>query len=587
MSKKFNSSFLKIFLWILLLSLCYTLITVSLNYVQGGASDRIFHLMRLVENYTNLRQHSLTYIMTTTFGAAGQGINFFYPTGSLWPFLVSMLLIKNPIHALFWGTFLRTVIGFAASIMAMKLLKYSDKISFLFAVSYIFSTYLLYNAIPRFDLGEAMAVLFLPLVFASFYIVLNSKRNTPFAWLVLSVSLTLVTYSHLLTTVLTVCILFFLMIVYFIKNYGFNNLKNIFCQLLLAGITYILMTLGFWVPLVDQLIGTHIMHPELPYGFGLPSIIDPSFDEIIKVSLSNHIQNNGVTVGVLVLTGIVILGINFNKLQPKNKWMYMLGLLFLILSTDIMPWAMLAKTPLSVIQMPSRFIPFANLFLIYVIVSEQGRFLKVYLGNKKKVTYLIFLLMPILLAMGSCVIYFQQQHAVPMASKGKSVAYSWAKRVDSQANWFGMSGSIYDDYLPTATTTVKRHVNQGDILIDQQVISGKDTVRQPIPNGMVYQVKSLEQKTGKLTLPFWTYNKGHYVISINNGGEQHILNSKTNVASTMTTLQKGNNTVRIQFKSPVIYKIAKLISFISVLVGLFLLVWYQLFRKNHSIKIKH
>ncbi|WEV54949.1 6-pyruvoyl-tetrahydropterin synthase-related protein [Leuconostocaceae bacterium ESL0723] len=505
--------------------------------------------------------------MTTTFGGAGQGINFFYPSGNLWPFLVALLFVKNPVHAIFLGTILRTFVGLVSSFVAMRVLNHRSIVAIVFSVTYCFSTYLLYNAIPRFDLGETMAILFLPLVFASFYKILISKNQDFGLDCLFAFSLALLTYAHLLTTVFTFLLLFILSVIFLLAGRTVRNVRKILIQFLSAALCYTFLTIGFWLPFVSQLVSTRIAHPELPYEFGVPSIADPSLSQIFNLSLSNHLQNNGVTLGILALIGVFALFIHFNHLDNKTRFIFILGLFLLLLSTDIFPWALFENTPISVIQMPSRFMPFANLFLIYAIILMEENYLSRNDVHRQNFYFIILSAIPIILAAGSSTIYFHQQREVPVNKKGENIAYIWSKRINGSANWYGESGPIYDDYLPTASGSIKQQVDKRQILVNGAPLGDKSVSYYPITNGMIYKFDSEKDLHDvAVTLPFWTYNKRNYMISVNHSKNKIPEKSRVNVASIITNLKEGENEVTVRFVAPNSYKISGWVSIISMIV---------------------
>lgn len=567
---------------ILIISVIYTFITTPTWYIQGGVSDKLFHLLRLVETSKNLSNGHLTYIMTTTFGANGQGINFFYPIAGLMPYLLPLLFVKNFIHAFFIGTFIRTFIGLLLSFWAMRILKRSNLTSLLFAISYVFSSYLLYDSVARFDLGETLANLAIPLVFAAFYLILIKKDTSINTIIILSFSLALTTYSHLMTTIITICLLILIFIIYNLINWeSFTIFLSTVKSFIISAITYILMTLAFFIPLIDQITSVKIKNPQFNEPFGIPGLSTPSLSQILNVSISNQTITNNVTLGLMVVIGTLILLINFKYLTNSNKLIYITGVILTLISTDIFPWNLLKDTPIASIQMPSRFIPFASLLLIFVIIDTLMNTINTISLTKKNyfIIYFFVSILPIIFALGSTSTFFFNQKNVPISTSQDALTDTWGTRNIKENQWDVIQGSIYYDYLPKQNRNINNFIQGNKVKFNQKYINlSPINGKKPFANGIEFNINSSINQSGNLFLPFWIYNPSEYQVLVNNKSN-NLINNNNNVAQINAKLHKGSNKIKIRFKIPIIYTVSNFISIIFILFSVLII-----FNNNRSKK---
>lgn len=575
-------------LWVLA-SLAYTWMTTPLGYVQAGASDKPFHLSRLVEAFLAFKQHKVAYIATTTFGGNGQGVNFFYPYAGLLPYLLAMLITVNVIHALFIGTMIRTFVGLFVAYLAARILHVRIRTSALFSIVYVFSAYGLYDAVARYDLGEMMAIVFLPLVFALFHQVLvDGCRRRLIYPLGLAISLALVTYSHLLTTVLTIGVLLFLFIGYeFYSWHGTGRLLLHCRDCAIAAVMYLLMTAAFYLPLIDQLVSTPTQKPELADPFGMPGIANPSLAEILGNSLSNELGASQVTIGFLGVIGIVALLVCFTKLRRGIRFIFILGLVFLFVSTNIFPWATLQKSPIAILQFPSRFIPYASLFILYSVVVGLGEiFDSCELSRRGAVSiFVAALLIPLILAKGETTVYFHEQQTVPLASAGMTIDQTWGVRTTSNENWLAMQGISYKDYMPLTDKATDRFVRGGDITVDGKKVHLKQTDVQPDVNEVTYRFTSQRRGMAKIAVPFWIYKAEDYVLTVN-GRQVPLVGVDRHVASGVGQLNRGLNVVKVEFKEPLSYRLSNLISLISMIAGLVMVTVLYAVKRGRNVSVE-
>ncbi|NMV49602.1 hypothetical protein FOL80_07560 [Lactobacillus reuteri] len=96
--------------------------------------------------------------------------------------------------------------------------------------------------------------------------------------------------------------------------------------------------------------------------------------KVIIESLNNNLTRgdagNTYNIGIILFLAIII-GIEQYKDWNKNyKIIYLLGIVFLLVSTSLLPWNLIEKTPLSIIQFPWRFLTISSYLLSLVAGHE-------------------------------------------------------------------------------------------------------------------------------------------------------------------------------------------------------------------------
>ena len=142
-----------------------------------------------------------------------------------------------------FGKFLGLIVAFYAGWVFFK---GSKKSALIFAVILRTSTYVMYNDFGRADIGEAWALIFVPLALIGYYLIVDIKGT-----LILSLGLSLEIYSHILTVVITILFLFIVYILHLL-----SDRKNIIVEikaLIMSAILFILESLIILIPLIDLL----------------------------------------------------------------------------------------------------------------------------------------------------------------------------------------------------------------------------------------------------------------------------------------------------------------------------------------------
>ncbi|WP_321385965.1 hypothetical protein [uncultured Enterococcus sp.] len=231
--------------------------------------------------------------------------------------------------------------------------------SFLFSVLYGCASYRLSDLTERGALGEVLALTFLPIAFVGVYHIFigHSKK-----WVLLSIGMSCLFFTHMLTAVIfSFFILFFIIlnmdVVFEQKKRMLDFGKAILLTLPLVAV--------FLLPMLEQLTDQSYYFQEHPMMYlheGAGSIT-----EYLTVAMRNQGHNN---LGVLTLLALAIIGLHFKALSKFSRQLLILSVVFLIMSTNLFPHVYLSQTILNVMQFPWRFFLLITLCTYWVLAAE-------------------------------------------------------------------------------------------------------------------------------------------------------------------------------------------------------------------------
>jgi hypothetical protein len=309
----------------------------------SATQDTLFHLSRIESIASSWRHGTLIPdIAYRQFGNFGYGIHLFYPYLTLLPFAAIRFFCSNPVQAYIIGqaflTFSTLVIGY----YFMKKFCLSRTQSIIFTVIYSFSNYRAIDIFTRHALGEALALMVLPIVFWGIY---NLFCGDQTEWYWASIGGTLLLSSHVLSVLLVIPIVLYLVISSVIKKQLINRTMAITKALLVA----ILLSAFFWLPFLQHLVlvNIHGVFPYKPAGVGLFYLLFGRLFNPVQ-----HVESDPILI-------ITILLFFYRKfiLKTESKLytsVFSIGALFLFVSSSIFPWTLFENSPLSIIQFSFR-----------------------------------------------------------------------------------------------------------------------------------------------------------------------------------------------------------------------------------------
>ncbi|WP_164509406.1 YfhO family protein [Companilactobacillus jidongensis] len=339
----------------------FMLLTIKRDFVWNG--DDIYYQFQRMQNivYSIRDAHTIPTISINNFGLIGYGINIFYPWITLIPFAIISFFITNPITIYYVGLAFFFLLSFCISHYAMKSFSGSTKQAVIFAVVYNFSTYRLIEMIARSSIAEYIATIFLPLCLLGFYEVMFRDSSK---WKTLVVGISMVIFSHILTTFMLV-ILFVLLVIFNFRH--IDQVRQRVISLVKAVITTVLATSIFTVPFIIE---------ETFQKFGVPSPIllkGENLTKLVLYSLKNTskraIEGNVYNLGTILLLSLVIGLLFYKQFDKKYRIVYWISVISFLMTSNLFPWQLLEHTPIHVIQYPFRILMFTTLFASIVVAK--------------------------------------------------------------------------------------------------------------------------------------------------------------------------------------------------------------------------
>lgn len=350
---------LSLFITFLLLSV----LSIYFTFINNGqiiiGNDTNFHTLR-IEDYSLASKNGaiFSYINKIALYGAGYAAPIFYSNFFLFPVsLVHALGLSLSTSIVIYLTFIN-LITFYISYWSFKQCNNNRTSSIIFSVFYTISTYRMVEITPRFAIGELFALTFMPLAFAGLYRIINLHKNS---WILLSLGMSGIILAHHISALIFALLAFSWMVLSWksiTKNSCINFLKAV-------GLT-ILLTAFYLVPLIEQLLSQPFYLQKHP-AFDISTTGMPVFTLIIDALKLNDLSI--ITIGLLSLIILVASWICFNWLNWNQRKILIISTTFLMFSTTLAPWEILAKTPLSYLQFPWRLFSIVTLLLAWLVAD--------------------------------------------------------------------------------------------------------------------------------------------------------------------------------------------------------------------------
>lgn len=342
---------IKINITFIILSILYEITFIlgnkPLAYYGKFNGDQLFHITRL----SGLKDIFTSPINFSTYHGVGNGVNFFYPWLTFYPAEIFSEILHSKFKGMVVFLLLLTYLTFVLSYYpAKRYLKWNTKRSMIFSFLWTFSTYRGLNFFDRTDIGELLAAIYIPVLVMSFIDLIKNKNYNN--WIIITISMSLVLFSHILSTLIVTFILILLLLI----NYTSIRDIRIWWNLLKAVIATSLLTVGFWMPMLQQM-------KYIPTRRPFVAILEDwaiNINDMIGNSMnSNYLLPN---VGAIVIFIVFISLIKFKKLSIDEKKILIITLVLLWGCTKAFPWQIFQSTFINYIQFPWRLMMFASFF---------------------------------------------------------------------------------------------------------------------------------------------------------------------------------------------------------------------------------
>lgn len=563
--KKFNVNILSKF-WILVSYLLVSFIIIAplIKSKELFYGDDIVFQLNRIDNLVGYVQSGNFQPILSTFSFKNLGLitNMAYPYGTLYFYAFIKCLVVNPILSVYISMGLLTFLTMILAHFSMHVLSGSTKSALIFSFTYAFSMYRMIDMVTRFDLGELLCMLALPVFIVGILELLFDKYKY---WWMVPLGATLIFSSHILTAVLVslftvICFIFYI----FSRNVTNKKIRSKYV------IISILITIMLNIYQIVMVAYGLIQHLELPV---VTQLIDSDIDffDLVKHSLSNNIdRSTTMGIGFVIAVMIILILIDFKKISYKYQIIFYVSALFLVASTSFFPWSVIQHTPLSIVQFPSRLlmIPTCGLAMVGSIVLSN------HVNHNLLVSYLLFIVMLNI----SIVFSFVHYNSVnpfnadaPVLIKGSTILtdeHHYDKIVHN--DW-------YYDYLP------KQSVEKNKSLKNKKIYTAAKrftVVSQPISNGITFNINNKSKNTEQFNLPFILYKHLDYIVTVDG---KKVNTSRSPRMSLLVNVPSGTHKIQTKLIIPKLISITYVLNLLTYfIVGLAIVRGLLLRKEKHT-----
>ena len=366
------------------LSILFILPLFKWHYLPFG-DDMDFNIDRVLElKYNFMHFNFYPQLSTHTFRMGAYPLNIFYPWFTLIPFAIFEIIIPNHMWGFIIGFAFYAFIGLVISYSVVKKITCNKIQAFFASVCYIFSEYLSVNAFRRFDLGEFISMILMPVAFYGFYVMLLKPDNTK-GWLILGLGMAALILTHLLSTFIISLCLFILFLVFFKKV---SNKKIVLLNFVKAGLICIGCSAVFLFPFIYQSITQQFSSQAsaISNSFNMQG-----FGTLLMSSLNAECQNFQYGIGVCGVIILIMGLIYFRKLSNLSKVLYIASCVTFAMSSTAFPWYLLDNSVFSIIQFPFRLLMLTTMFESFVGGELITKIIANYTADVKHSKLFIFL----------------------------------------------------------------------------------------------------------------------------------------------------------------------------------------------------
>ncbi|MGT2928838.1 hypothetical protein ACVR1G_01045 [Streptococcus dentasini] len=537
---------LKVFLAALLVSLIYIIPLLMSNGALYG-DDLHFHLNRVL-SLASIHESPVNF---KSFYKIGQGVNFFYPYLTYYPYYLLYKLTGSLYNGWILYSYALTVVTYLIAYYSSKGITHNRFNSHLFAIFYVFSAYRLGNIVIRFATGEVIAMSFLPLVFYGLY---NILRGNYHRWYPLTFGMALLIYSHILTAFMASVVvgLIFITAIAFQQNRlqrCWNFFIAVMASLALSAFQFFTMLEQFRYSRIDN-----------PGGISLNDSTR-TLSDIFRFSLNNAIKE--LVPGILVIVCLALILFQFRKLRIEDYYLIGWIVLFIFLESKAVKWPDSPNSSVSVIQFAWRVNSFLTLFATFL--ASKSFLLKKPPMGRRRFFYSAIVIVAVLVTL-SAVNISSSTAIFKTLSSHKPIVFSELSHRNTQKKV--LNSIALRDYANRSTKEKNEVADTGKKLGHQVIVKDSDILlesqfrfRDSYATGDITNNTGSEQQ---IELPFYRY-KGQ-VVTVDG---QEVPTTLSKAGATTIHFPEGTHKVKITYHYTQLARVswaASLISCLSILL---------------------
>ena len=391
---------------IIVISFLASLPLLQRDIVSGH--DIAFHLMRIEGMAEALKSGQLPVRLASSWlEGAGYAVDIFY--GNLLLYIPACLRILG-MNLVSTYKILLALLNVGTTVIAYvcftKMLNGDKKLGLLISGIYVLESYRLVNMYVRAAVGESSAMMFFPIIALAIYRIYEECSNRREYWknsIILAIGMTGVIESHILGTEMVVVILALICVLLFKKTFRKRTLLVYFSAVILT----VLWNFSFLVPFLDYYLNMDVrifslrLNETMQAGCAYIAQYVLFFKNIFGNDDYYISDRMMITPGPILLIGLLICIAKYTKKMSKRMGFCIAMSIFLLwFSSDLFPWDYLIAHFkffyfLAQVQFGWRYLGIASVFMCLVVglfLQQIGRGTKKYFWWISGISILMVLL---------------------------------------------------------------------------------------------------------------------------------------------------------------------------------------------------
>ena len=449
----------------------------------------------------------------------------------------------------------------------------SNNTALLASVIYMLAPYRLVDIYIRGALGEVMAFMFLPFVFHGLYNIIEDNGKRHYLLAIGAIGLLL---SHNISTLLTIIAA----LIYVLLNIKKLFNRTVIKYLIINIIFIIAITMFFYGPMLqnkmnadyavfnETKIDKDLLHDYSVYVYQLLfGKMQHGGSYPLDVDNSQNVDMC-FAVGLTILVPILFTPFVYKKIDKNKRKMYLTtlftGLLFLILTTTIIPWNKLPDF-IVFIQFTYRFLLMATFFLSIIAAINIYKVSET-LDIKTVMVYTMIALM----------------YITPLMNSAKIDKVDWKKFYSTETIEAGQTFSDFSatyEYLPSKAFNNKNYIvtRSQEPIIQEGYADISESKKEKL--SITFKIENVTQNT-KVELPF-IYYQG-YEATIN--GEKLEISESDNGFVQVTLKEGEKETVEAKYRGTILYYTCLIISIIGMIAFIIYITYVEFkYRKETNL----
>ncbi|GAB6010596.1 hypothetical protein [Viscerimonas tarda] len=534
--------------WIFFAVLLFLSLFMVYSYRLYPSFDFYFHYRRLNALMDALQNGSFPiYLDYTAANGYGYATKWFYSDLILAPF-AAIGTVTGAAFAYQFMWFSTTVLCGVLMYIAVNRIYKSSYAASISSILFTFCTYRLLDMYNRSAVGEALSFTFVPLVFWGLYEIIKGDYRK---WYILSIGYSLMIFTHVLSSFLLFITLLIILAIYY-KSFVGERKRGYY--LMISGLATVVITAYFLYPMLEQMLSgsfyyqTEIKAHPNDHKQKLNWIIWGLFSGIVHPK-QVFIPATGLMLTWAVSLRLFVKGNKSALLKSVDKGV-IIGFVYIVLASFIVPWDVFPFSQLYFIQLPWRLYEFVSYFfaiaggyyLIHILHSNR----RLFAGALMVVLGTIF----VLSSSGKDYQFENSEHDINQVST----------RETNNFHLYGM------EYIPSKVPSVDYIDGRGDSLVtkyNETVISNFSK-----KNGITSFNINTHKKAEQVELPLFYY-KG-YSARLNK--KDIPLGESPNGLIELPITESGH--VEVYYAGTTIQKISPFISILGILLlGMYIFVY--------------